>query len=302
MASGQGSTPQFSPAARDAPLEGAEPVPANGCVRPDLAADRIRAYGEQFTYLRALARTAQSLSRVPVSGFGVGAVARGTSGTFYLGANLEFAGSRIGATVHAEQCAIVNAREHGESAVDVLAVTHTPCGHCRQFLTEIADAERLRIVLPDDVASLGDLLPLAFGPAHLARTTSLFAGDRGSLAAAGADLAARARAQAETSYAPYTRSFAGVALGLDDGQVIGGSYVESAAFNPSIEPLEAALSLLALAGQSWTTVKRVVLATVTDGPLGHETAFREVLGATMPHAFASVLQLTLDATRTNVLA
>ena len=64
--------------------------------------------------MRELLPWASSFAVVPVSGFAVGAVAFGASGALYAGANLEFAGSPLGASVHAEQAAIANAWLRGE--------------------------------------------------------------------------------------------------------------------------------------------------------------------------------------------
>ena len=43
------------------------------------------------------------------------------------------------------------------------------------------------------------------------------------------------------AYAPYTQCPSGVALVSSSGGVYGGRYIESAAFNPSLPPLQAAL-------------------------------------------------------------
>ena len=105
---------------------------------------------------------------VPISGFRVGAVARGLSGALYAGANLEFAGLPLSCSVHAEQSALTNAWVHGEEGLDAVAVSAAPCGYCRQFLYELVGAERLEILLPERPATrLSALLPAAFGPRDL---------------------------------------------------------------------------------------------------------------------------------------
>ena len=58
---------------------------------------------------------AESYARAPVSTFPVGAVVRGTSGSLYLGANIEFRGASLSQTVHAEQAALSNAFMHDEA-------------------------------------------------------------------------------------------------------------------------------------------------------------------------------------------
>ncbi len=46
--------------------------------------------------------------------------------------------------IHAEQCLIANALLHGERGLRKLAVSAAPCGHCRQFYSELCCAVRLR--------------------------------------------------------------------------------------------------------------------------------------------------------------
>ena len=76
--------------------------------------------------------------------------------------------------------------------------------------------------------------------------------------------------------APYSKSYAGVALHTTSRKVITGSYAENAAFNPSMSPLEVALSRLNLAGESWDAIDDVVL--VQTGSM-HTEATRVVLRA-----------------------
>lgn len=68
-------------------------------------------------------------------------------------------GSTSPGQVHAEQSLLANAAWHGESALERLAVSAAPCGHCRQFYSELACAVRIlawgRIIgaplsMPDD--------------------------------------------------------------------------------------------------------------------------------------------------------
>jgi cytidine deaminase len=50
------------------------------------------------------------------------------------------------------------------------------------------------------------------------------------------------------SYCPYTRLPSGVALATASGAVYGGRYVESAAYNPSLPPLQSALAAAVIGG------------------------------------------------------
>lgn len=226
--------------------------------------------------MRDLLARAATFARPPVSGFHVGAVARGaTTGALYLGANLEFAGETLGFTVHAEQSAVTNAWVHGEQGVDVIAVTAAPCGYCRQFLNELGTP--VTIAINETTHTLAELLPSSFGPRDLGIEAALMAPrDHGLRIDETDELAQAALRAANLSYAPYSRSYAGAALRVRDGRIFFGPYAENAAFNPSMEPLQVALSALNLAGGSFADVEEAVL--VQARPM-HETATRAVLAA-----------------------
>jgi cytidine deaminase len=223
-----------------------------------------------------LARAAQ-FARPPISNFHVGAVARGSSGKLYFGANVEFAGEALSFTVHAEQSAVANAWMSGEEGIDLIAVTAAPCGYCRQFLNELTTADRLTIQLPNGSFTLAELLPNAFGPRDLGIEGGLLQRDNHGLTIGTDDeLARKALVAANMSYAPYSKSYAGIALRTSDGTVVTGAYAENAAFNPSMSPLEVALSQLNLAGRGLETVEGAVLVHVDDL---HTNATRTVLAA-----------------------
>ena len=90
-------------------------------------------------------------SHAPISNYNVGAVIQGVSNSLYLGANIEVPGQVLGLAVHGEQSAVANAYMHGENGIHILAVTATPCGHCRQFLTEVVPDGDLRILFTGGV-------------------------------------------------------------------------------------------------------------------------------------------------------
>jgi cytidine deaminase len=226
------------------------------CVRQ--LAILISSMGKMLDLLPAAA----AFARAPVSNYRVGAVARGLSGELYFGANLEFAGCPIGFTVHAEQSAIANAWMSGERGVSALAVSSAPCGHCRQFLNELATAADLKILIPGlEARRLHDLLPDAFGPQHLGVSVGLMQHPEQQLSGPGLEnpLLAAALAAANRSYAPYSGGYAGVALRLHNGDVYSGAYAENAAFNPSLPAMQAALSQVNLAGHEWSEIDKAVL-------------------------------------------
>jgi cytidine deaminase len=227
--------------------------------------------------LLTLLPQAAAFARPPISNFRVGAIARGTSGKLYFGTNLEFAGEALSFTVHAEQSAVVNAWMSGETGIDVVATSAAPCGYCRQFLNELVTARELLVVMPNESRPLSELLPSSFGPRDLGIDGGLLQPENHELAIAESDDLAQAALQAANmSYAPYSKSFAGVAVRTKDGRMFSGAYAENAAFNPSLSPLQAALSQLNLGGAAWTDIAEAVLVCVDDL---HANAARTVLAA-----------------------
>jgi cytidine deaminase len=112
---------------------------------------------------------------------------------------------------------------------------------------------------------LSDLLPEAFGPLDLGNSSGLMSPapqDRKlqSSAVAKDGIIDEALSAAEKSYAPYTQNFAGCALETQTGEIYSGRYVESAAYNPSLPPLQSAIlgmNMATLAEQR--SIQRVVL-------------------------------------------
>lgn len=243
--------------------------------------------------IRTLLAEAAKLAKPPISNYFVGAVVRGTTtGRLYFGANLEFAGEALSFTVHAEQSAVTNAWVHGEQGIDLVAVTAPPCGYCRQFLNELVTAGELQITINgEEEHPLSYFLPRAFGPKDLGVDGGLMAPMDHPLSLDETDeLAQAAFRAARMSYAPYSRSYAGVALRAGDGRIFFGPYAENAAFNPSMEPLEVALSALNLAGGDFGGIAEAVLVEVEPGM--HEGAARTVL-ATVSAAPLRTVRATL---------
>ena len=216
----------------------------------------------------------------PISGFRVGAVARGSSGALYLGANLELPGTALAFTVHAEQSATANAWLKGEEGLAAIAVGAAPCGHCRQFLNEMATAASLEVLVAGhEPRLLSELLPESFGPADLGVHAGLMSPRSNGLGLDSSDpLVLAALAAAEASYAPYSRGFAGVALETASGAVYTGRYAENAAFNPSLSPLACALALRVLGDGGDDEITRAVLVEAPS-PADHAGATAEALRA-----------------------
>jgi cytidine deaminase len=198
---------------------------------------------------------------VPVSDFRVGAVAKVSTHPdekayeIYLGANIEFKGLPLNHSVHAEQAAAMNAWMQGATGIQALATSAAPCGHCRQFLNELEGSDKLEILTPNESNQgflrmrLPELLPNAFGPGELKLSNGLMAptetGENLFLNMVTNDrLVLEALSAAALSYSPYTLNRSGCAIQTSDGLTYLGRYVENAAFNPSMSPLQVAVSCM----------------------------------------------------------
>jgi cytidine deaminase len=193
---------------------------------------------------QALLPLAATFSIAPVSGFHVAAIAVGSSGALYLGANLEFTRAPLSATLHAEQSAVLNAWMHGESSLQALRISAAPCGHCRQFLWELPDAGTLPIYIGSDQTTLGQLLPAPFGtprPSGHSLLDSPAIALHSTVPLTGST-AQRALYAARHSYTPYTDTPEGFDIECADGQHFSGRNAENIAFNPSVPAVLTALN------------------------------------------------------------
>ncbi|MGD2184681.1 MAG: cytidine deaminase [Desulfobacterales bacterium] len=229
---------------------------------------------ELMTRLLPLAKI---YATVPVSGFQVGAVAMTASRRnddrfdLFMGANLEFKHQSLNQTIHAEQSAALHAWHQDTQYLKAIATSETPCGHCRQFLYEFEKNADLMVITPDGKkqtyrkTALADLLPEAFGPLDLGNYSGLMssAAPRHKLrlqAAAKDRTVAQALSAAQKSYAPYTQNYAGCALQTQTGEIFSGRYAESAAFNPSLAPLQSAIVCMHMTNfEQQPSIERVVL-------------------------------------------
>lgn len=214
---------------------------------------------------------------VPVSRFQVGAVAMAVSRShddrfdLFMGANMEFMHQPLNQTIHAEQSATLQAWHQGARYLQAIATSEAPCGHCRQFLYEFEKNADMMVITPDGKnlayrrTALSDLLPEAFGPLDLGKCSGLMSPasqDRKlRLKAAAKDrTVAQALLAAEKSYAPYTQNFAGCALQTKTGEIFSGRYAESAAYNPSLPPLQSAVLCMNMATlEQQQSIQRAVL-------------------------------------------
>jgi cytidine deaminase len=151
---------------------------------------KLSALNKKDADLIVAARRVADNAYAPYSGFAVGAAARATDGTIHIGANLENAS--YGLALCAEVSALTAANTFGDfDRLEAIAVVGfnffpemhlseivTPCGRCRQLISESAQLSGTDI---DVFACSGDLerieqhkiselLPRAFGPQSLQST------------------------------------------------------------------------------------------------------------------------------------
>ena len=268
---------------------------------------RERGLVDAWALARQLVAEIDVFAHPLISEYHVGAVAIGCPDkegdcAMYCGVNLEFPPLPInGETVHAEQFAAALAFLHGEPQLTAMVTAAGfPCGHCRQFLSEIAGIDRAVFLAASDETvsnTMQQLLPGGMRPAALEKGLAPVLGDGDGDVAPGRSLfdsccepypeiaqhqlqppvlvtdsaaAGTAAAACVRSWAPYTSAKAGVALLLSIGEgeheeqvcCCPGSAIESVAFNPSLPPLQVALiaAVATLAGH------RERFSTTTDRP------------------------------------
>jgi coenzyme F420-0:L-glutamate ligase/homotetrameric cytidine deaminase len=132
-----------------------------------------------YDHLLEEARQAMQRAYAPYSGFRVGAAVLCKGGTIHSAGNMENAS--LGAGICAERAAIARALASGEREFKAMAVVGdceepiAPCGICRQTLIEFG--EEIEVIMANlqgkaVVASISELLPLAFTAISLARRYS----------------------------------------------------------------------------------------------------------------------------------
>jgi cytidine deaminase len=113
----------------------------------------------------------------PYSSFSVGAALRSESGKIYGGCNVENAAYPQGTCAEASAIsALIAGGDRRITEILVMAKADdpvTPCGGCRQKLREFAgDDVKIHLSDPEGhlkTVTLGELLPMSFGPSHLGK-------------------------------------------------------------------------------------------------------------------------------------
>jgi len=140
---------------------------------------------DELNKLAQLAIGAKEKSYSPYSKFRVGASVLLADGVYHTGANVQVASTPV--SICAERCAlaavVASMERPAMPIIRAIAVAtdinppSSPCGMCRQFINEFATTEDLPIYLlgrdglegPVVKTTIGELLPMSFGPRDLAR-------------------------------------------------------------------------------------------------------------------------------------
>lgn len=250
----------------------------------------------------------------------VGACVIARDGTAYLGVNVEFAGQPLSTAIHAEQFAIVNAALHGATHLESLAANATPCGHCRQFCQELHGVANIEFVVDDSARAfrIAELLPLGFGPADLGNHDNVLLAhathqvhsvsevDWSINPASLADnLTAEQRSELErvaadrytSAYAPYSGATSSVALIFRGrSEAVGGFYIESCAFNPSMTPVRTAVVAAVLSNAPLSELVGALLLERASANISHLDETKALLTSIAPKAtigFGHVARQTL---------
>ncbi|CAK8579439.1 unnamed protein product [Lathyrus sativus] len=270
--------------------------------------------------LPSLINSAQTLARPPISNFRVAAVGLSKSGRIFIGVNVEFPGLPLHHSIHAEQFLLTNLSLNNEPNLQSFAVSAAPCGHCRQFLQELRGAPDIQIIItsgPDPKPTpLSQFLPYRFGPHDLLpQQTPLFLEPRnnglslhfppeptqklpnGVCNGETLDMKLKIAAleAANKSHAPYSDSPSGVAIVDCNGKIYKGSYVESAAFNPSLGPLQAAVvAFIAGGGGEYDEIVGAVLVEKDGAVVKQEGTVRLLMEAISPKCELQTFLCSVD--------
>ena len=246
--------------------------------------------------LRELIPVAKPFARPFISGYHVGVAGLAKSGSIYLGVNLEFLGVPLNQTVHAEQFFLALLRNYEESGIEMMALSAAPCGYCRQAINEMGkESSDFKLVIPEkEPQAFLALLPDAFGPGDLGREGGLLTPSMNTSPASPVeeeDIIFSVIRAARSSYAPYTGAVSGVSIRTKDGKIYNGSYLENAAYNPSLSPLQTALVALVADKKNYEEISHVVLGEYSDAKISHRAVTEEILKSLIPAVSLTVFDL-----------
>lgn len=229
-----------------------------------LVADEIKALSGALrltvedTVTQILPRAA-ARSIILVKGAQTASACRCSSGTIYFGCQMEFQANNENYFISSELVALSNALSNGETDIRAFISSHPISMQSLRFINEwhLADhilvdypgvkAKSLQALLPQDYEliyqkpdkSMGVKSEKAFNDHQTIRETAGFAYNR--------------------SHGPYTNFKSGLAIEGKYQKMFCGSYIETVADQPGINPLCLALSNMVVADQSYSDIKQVQL-------------------------------------------
>lgn len=237
----------------------------------------------------------------PISKFIVGAVAiDNQNGNCYFGINQEFPNLPLSYTIHAEQSAIANALVNGCTNITDLIITHFPCGHCRQFLSEFFGSHNLNIHVFHDgqfiTKTLHDYLPFSFNleksnnkinSLYKEKLENQFTIDDFNLKnIKHLSLFQETLKQFNQSYNSYTKSHSAIGLLTNNNQIFTGFCLENSAFNPSLQSVQVAINSLHLNNMKTNDVQHVLFL---NGKYPNQNYNELVLKLLFPNATIEIL-------------
>lgn len=106
------------------------------------------------------------------------------------------------------------------------------------------------------------------------------------------ELERSAFAAANASYAPYSQCPSGVAIATKRGYIYSGSYMESAAYNPGLPALQAAIvAFICGGGGSYDEIETAALVETIGAPVQHAATARVALKYIAPEACLHVYEV-----------
>jgi cytidine deaminase len=259
-----------------------------GRIIPAQAVDRIvAAHGlsgpeDLMCHLVVAART---WAVPPISEFFVGCVGRDTTGDLILGCNLEFPGTTLAFTVHGEGFVMTRAFQLGRTISTLALGEAHPCAHCRQYISEFAGVRDITLIDPlGHRLTLADLYPWPFDPGYLGENGAV--PDAVNFPHLQADVIVPPALlnEGRRAWAPYSGCPGALMLTLADGTTVTGGSVESVAFNPTIQPVQAALIALFAMNRSPDEIRMATLGTVVSGAVDYRAATAQLLATIAPQA------------------
>lgn len=254
----------------------------------DSAAAELNLNKEQFYFVASVFAAQKGLQ--PISNFKVGTAGVTEDGYLILGSNIEFANSSLGQTIHAERTVMFLVHEAGKKLARLYSSV-TPCGVCRQWLNEIANAETLPITSRDlggklYTVTLRDLLPSDFSPRHLGQS-GMLDGQLERWRVSEVDrkkLPEELVKAVERSYAPYSRAPQGAFIELKDGRRFTGSSIEEVSYE--MHPaLAIAFAKMTVRGIKSEEIRNVTVALAPTNIANHRASNESI-------AFSATLGLT----------